>query len=208
MASLALVTPPSSEPLTLTQAKAQLRIEAGITDDDTYISSLISAARRHCEAVTNRQLMPATWKLFLDHWPGSPYHADRYPWTHHVIEIPKPPLQTLTSITYVDPGGNVNTWDPSNYVLDNPVGDDQARARVSLAFTKYWPVLMPQANVVTLLFAAGYADASHVPPDLLQGMLIALTDWYEVRNEGVEDPKRARRLWLPYVSRAGVRQFG
>jgi|SRR5579863_10170607 len=211
MASLALLTPPVDWALSLDEVKAQLRID--FDDDDVYLASLIAAATTHCEAVTGRQLLPATYQLRLDHWPGSMYRIDRYPWSHHVIEIPRPPMIALTSIQYYDMGGNLTLWDPSNYVVDQPSGYLAGRTRISLAFTKYWPVILPQADSVLVEFTAGYpytgtrTPPSGVPPALKLGMQIAITDWYEVRNEGTADPMRARRLWLPYVSRSETRQL-
>jgi len=50
-----IVTVPASfEPVTLAEAKAQLRIEDGFTLDDDYIQGLISAARDRVEQYCNR----------------------------------------------------------------------------------------------------------------------------------------------------------
>ena len=52
MASLFIEKQPTSEPVTLAEAKNFLRVT--ITDDDLLISSLITAAREACEAFTGR----------------------------------------------------------------------------------------------------------------------------------------------------------
>ena len=49
-----IITPPTTEPVTLEEAKEQLRIEAGFTADDDYINALISAARDRCESYCNQ----------------------------------------------------------------------------------------------------------------------------------------------------------
>src|SRR3569623_1789255 len=62
-----LLTPPEAEPLSVTDAKAYLRVETG--DDDVLIASLIAAARSHVEALSRGVLLTQTWRLELDGWP-------------------------------------------------------------------------------------------------------------------------------------------
>lgn len=49
-----VITPPTAEPVTLAEAKEQLRIEASFTEEDDLIAALISTAREYCEAFCNR----------------------------------------------------------------------------------------------------------------------------------------------------------
>ena len=65
--ALLLTTPPNAEPIVLADVKAHLRL--AITDDDAYITSLITAARRAIESRYGLCLMPQSWALFTDHWP-------------------------------------------------------------------------------------------------------------------------------------------
>lgn len=51
-----MLTPPTVEPVTLSDAKAYLRVD--FTDDDTLISDIISRARALCETVTARAFAP------------------------------------------------------------------------------------------------------------------------------------------------------
>ena len=49
-----ILTAPSVEPITLDEAKAQLRIELDFTFDDDYLNSLISVARDRCQNYCNQ----------------------------------------------------------------------------------------------------------------------------------------------------------
>ena len=64
---LILTTPPSAEPLSLADAKAQLRVYH--SDDDTFISTLIITARRLIEQRYDLALLQQGWSLFSDDWP-------------------------------------------------------------------------------------------------------------------------------------------
>ena len=66
--SLALVTAPTIEPLTLSQVKRHCRVSID-DDDDLVTEDLIPAVRDRCELVTGRQLVEATWDLRLDSFP-------------------------------------------------------------------------------------------------------------------------------------------
>ncbi len=88
---LKLITGPTEEPVSLAEAKAQLREKT--TDNDTEITSLIPRARQYVEDFTHRALITQTWELALDAFPA---------WA---ICVPKAPLASVTSIQYVDVDG-------------------------------------------------------------------------------------------------------
>lgn len=120
---LHLVTPPASEPVTLAEAKAHLRLES--TDDDAYVTVLIQAARQYVEEVCWRGVLTQTWEAIL---PGFPA------WE---LELPRGHLGSIVSITYTDDSGTVQTLDPSVYVADTA----SVPGRLMLAYGKSWPVL-------------------------------------------------------------------
>lgn len=88
MIGFRLVTPPSEEVVTLVQVKSQLRIDSTI--EDTYLGTLITAAREYCEMFQNRAYITQTWELTLDTWPRFPF------------KLPMPPLVSVTFIHYHD----------------------------------------------------------------------------------------------------------
>lgn len=163
---LKLITDPAEEPVSLTEAKAHLRVD--IDDDDTFIASLITAAREYVEGAAHRAFVTQTWRLNLDEWPGD-----------DEIELPRPPLQSVTSITYKDSDGTTTTWSSSEYEVDT----DSEPGRVKLAYGYSWPsATLAATNPIKITFVAGYGDAEDVPQKWKQAILLLLGHWYENRE--------------------------
>ena len=83
---LKLKTAPAVEPVTLTEAKNQLRVDGA--EDNALITALIKTARILIEKDARRALITQIWQMYLD-------KADPE------IEIPKPPLQSVESIKLI-----------------------------------------------------------------------------------------------------------
>lgn len=161
---------PASEPLTLADAKAHLRQD--ITDDDTYISSLISAARAHVENWIGRRLVTQTWDLARDDFPVGARE----------ITIPYGPVQSISSITYLDSGGNSIVLDPSLYLLDTY----GISARCYPVYTKIWPLTRYERNAVIIRYVTGYGAAAAVPANIVHAMKMLISHWYENREIAVD----------------------
>lgn len=176
--ALSLVTPPVGEPITLSGAKAHLRIDG--TDDDDLVTSLITAACRAFDgrdAWFGRALITQTWDLFLDDLPyGSGSLESSY--AQPEICVPLPPLQSVTSITYVDLTGSPQVLDPSEYTVDAK----SEPGRIFPAYGKSWPVARCAPNAVTVRFVAGYGAASAVPEDIKLWLKQAVAYFFENRG--------------------------
>lgn len=167
--ALTPVTAPASEPLDVGLAKAHLRIEASVTDDDSYIAALIAAARRRYEAYSKRAVITQSWDWTRDHFPPSGW----------VFEVPKPALQSVTSITYTDSAGAAQTLATAEYTVDAK----SEPGRIAEAFGKTWPAAQAVINAVTVRFAAGFgADANAVPENVKLGMQLLIGTWYRNRE--------------------------
>jgi hypothetical protein len=155
---LVLVTPPAAEPLTAAEARARLNIGSEVTDDT--LNALIKAARQTIDGGRGwlgRALITQTWRLMLDAFPGCDagrgYHrwaADEWDSNSQII-IPLPPLQSITSVLYVDRDGATQTVSPSDYVKRS--GEPAA---IVPAYGKSWPVSRHQPDAVTIEFVCGY----------------------------------------------------
>lgn len=143
------------------------------TAEDTLLEALITVAREYCENYQNRVYITQTWELILDMWPCG-----------DIIEIPKPPLQSVTSIKHKDTAGVESTWAATNYIVD----PDSFVGRVALAYGCAWPTttLYPIAGI-RIRFVAGYGiTADSVPVRVKQAMLLLIGHLYEYREAGVE----------------------
>ena len=179
--SLKLVTAPEQEPITLTEAKDHLRVDT--EDDDSVISGLILAARQWAEEYTGRQLATATLDWFIDGFCQQ-------------FSVPLPPLQSVTSIKYLDTAGVEQTLSASTYRVD-AVSEP---GRVALDYGKAWPCTYPVINAVTVRFMAGYAA---VPEPIRQALLLLIGELYDQRQESVPSqinsvPFGVRALLTPY----------
>ena len=84
-------TDSSAELISLTEAKAHLRVDH--SDDDTYISTLIQVVRQSLEISTLRALGASqTYKA---------YYQD-FPFSYDYLEVPRPPLVSVSSVKYYD----------------------------------------------------------------------------------------------------------
>lgn len=173
--SIAITSQPSVEPLTTAEAKSHLRVD--ISDDDTLIDAYVKAARLLVERMTNRQLVTATYRLRMDHFWDS-----RYAKNYEEIILPRSPLQSVSSITYLDVDGTSQTLASSVYT----VHADDLPGRITLNDGEVWPTTQNGTrNTVTITYIAGYGDAgSDVPETLRSAIRLLVGHMYENR-EGV-----------------------
>lgn len=158
---------PASEPVSLGEAKNHLRVD--ISDDDDLITALITAAREYVEEASRRALITQTWRLSLPQFPAAVE-----------IELPRPPLQSVTSVTYTDSDGSSSTFASSKYSVDT----DSEPGRVRLVYGEDWPSdTLAETNPVQITYVAGYGDgSSDVPQRWRQAILLTVGHWYENRE--------------------------
>jgi uncharacterized phiE125 gp8 family phage protein len=162
--ALKLITAPTEEPVTLTQVKLHCRVDG--SDEDALLNLAIVAARRAAEGRTSRALVTQTWELALDAFPAAE------------IDLPMPPVQSITSVKYLDTSGVEQTIDAANYALDTY----GMRPWLVPAYGYAWPASLASANAVKIRFVAGYGAAAAVPDDIKAWMLLAIGTLYANRE--------------------------
>ena len=167
--SLNRATDPAVEPVSVSEAKAHLRVDTD--DDDTYIGTLITAARQWAETYLDRSLIYTQWEMKLD----------MFPWE---IEMPRPPMAqdgttTAVSITYtLNESLGTATLSTSEYRVDRASTPGVARTN----YGGSWPSHLADQNSVTVTWWGGYgASGSDVPAAIRHAILMHVGHLYERR---------------------------
>jgi len=159
-----LSIPPATEPITLTEAKAHLRIDH--TDDDTYITSLIKAARSSAEAYTQTSFFTQTWIKSI------PFFMD-------IIALPRGEVKSITSVKFFDQDNAQQTVDNADYFLTSPSVVSQVQAIES-----GWPSsIFARLDSVQITYVTGNDDVADIPSDIKQAILMSLGHLYENRQD-------------------------
>jgi uncharacterized phiE125 gp8 family phage protein len=169
---VSIVTNPIEEPITLNEAKEFLKVEN--EDDDGLILAQIKAATEYCQDYQGRKYLTQTWKMFLDEWPDEDY-----------IELPFPPLRSITSIKYTDTSTVpvVTTMSTSDYDYDTV----SEPGRIVLGYGETWPtVTLHPTNPIEIQFVCGYGTPDDVPEYTKNAIKLVLDELYELREVVVQ----------------------
>jgi len=178
--------------VTLDQAKLQIRQDISVsTEEDLYITGLISTARAWCEQQVHQLFISQTWELVLDGWQechvmppsiwgpvgitGATIYTSRC--GRNVVRLPYCPLQDILSVEYVDMSGETQTWDASYWIAGKG-----KPGRLAPRQNRYFPQTADQIDTVTIRFQAGYGDSPEdVPPQARHAILMMVPHLYENR---------------------------
>jgi uncharacterized phiE125 gp8 family phage protein len=179
-----LLTGPLAEPITLTDAKAHLRVD--LSDDDVLITRLIAAAREWVEAQTGRALMTQSWRLSTNTWPGT-----------DSVGLVRPPVQAVTAVRTISAAGDATIWAAENYALSQ--GTEPQRL---LRLSGGWPEPGRADSGIEIDLTCGYgANAADVPAALRQAILLKVAQLYERRGEDAgASPDMSLALLAPFRS--------
>jgi uncharacterized phiE125 gp8 family phage protein len=170
--SIRRVVDPLVEPVTVSEAKAHLRVDEEFTDDDLYIQSLITSARIHVENVSDRTLIRSKWQIKLDLFPS---------WD---IELPRPPLMAdAVEVTYI-PSGAV--YSPVSFT-DFRTDRDSTPSVIRPQWNGTWPSARGAENDVTVSYWAGFGESGQsVPAPARHCILLMVGHWYATRESVIQ----------------------
>lgn len=200
--ALELVTAPTEEPCTLGELRSSLRLTQ--TQDDTEIASIwVPAARALIEKSLGVRLVTQTWRVYFDHFPaawglGLATAIDRVFDSSNVLgmpviwsELPIGPVQSVTSIKYLDLNGVEQTLSPSVYSTDTK----RPMARICLNTGQVFPATqMGVPNTVRVQFVCGYGARQALPQNLRAAVMLQAKAMYEGEDELTETVKRLAGL--------------
>lgn len=154
---------PAVEPVTVSELKDHLGLTG--TEQDVRLSALIAAGRRAVERDTGLSLITQTWQLVCD---GS-FPADG-------IELLHGPVQSVSSVQYVDADGNTSTVATSVYDVDTASNPGVIR----LAYGQTWPTVRGDDRGITVTYVTGYGDTiDDVPQELREAVKLAAQLHYD-----------------------------
>ena len=183
---ISLKTAPAVEPVTAQEMREFLSLVG--TEDDTLLAGLISAARTALEKYTGRTFITTVYQVYYDGFSFLP------------ITLARPPVQSVSSITYVDVDGVTQTLSSSLYIVDVA----SLFGRISPAYDEVWPITREQNNAVCIEIKTGYGDAAaSVPASIKVAIKMIVADVYEHREANVElalsENKSLKFLLSPYT---------
>lgn len=160
------------EPITIAEVRMHLR-NPEITTDDASLLLYIQSAKETVEQKIGRKLMGETWEGYLDSFPVGE------------IELPFPPLASVTYIKYYDTANVLQTVPTSVYRVDT----SGSVGRVTLAFDQHWPGDVAHLeNAVIVRFVSGYPSPDAIPASIKHYMQLHAAEGYEQRRLMSEKP--------------------
>lgn len=191
--ALKVVTAPTLEPVTLEEAKVHCKVE--YDDEDAYIGVLIQSARAQAEEYLGRALFETEFDYQLDAFPVG------------VILLPRPPLLSVTSISYVDDAGATQVWSAGSRRVDSI----SEPARITPTYLGVYPTTQPVTGGVTVRFKAGFAatadgqeaGSAKIPAPIRHAILMAVHKAFAHRDPVVvgtiiAETDVIRNLLAPY----------
>ena len=153
------------EPFSVVEAKEHLRVTH--TEEDEYILTLISASRKYVENELNQTMRSASYNYYLNEFPNGN------------IELPRPPLLSVTSVKYYD----------TDNVQQTLVADTDYRVDINslpgiVEVIGSWPGTYDRTSAVDILFTAGFSDFGNIEALVLHCMKLRLTLLYDKREGG------------------------
>ncbi len=161
MVSLELLTAPIIEPVELPLLTQHCRIN---TDDDKLALQMYQiAARQLFEKMTGRQLMTATYKAYFNCF-------------HPVNQLPRPPLQSVSSVKYYDVDDVEQTLSTNNYYVDATQSPGKIFFHGSLpALSQY------RSPKITVTYVCGWTTQAIVPDLVRSAICLLACHLYEQR---------------------------
>jgi len=193
MAGLVRTVEPTLEPVSLQEQKDHARILDSQEDD--VIGSYITAARAQCEATQGQAYVTQTWRKQIDRFP-----VYRRLNPHRAIYLDRPPLQAVTSVTYIATDGTSTVMPSSDYVVNT----DARPGYITPKYNSSWPTAQFVPNAVTVVYQAGYGgtgasvsattSAAQVPAQTKLAIKVLAQHYYQNRDMDTPMPQAVASL--------------
>jgi uncharacterized phiE125 gp8 family phage protein len=164
---------PTTEPVTLTEAKNWLKISTSADDD--LITMLIESERQILEDRLNIKLISQTIEQ----------KSDRFPATGSPIYLEANPVSSVTSVYYKDAAGSTAEFANTFWDLDNT----SERGRIYLNDNQNYPTILNEEDAIIITYVSGYANAAAVPDKYKKLLLHMVSFSYENRQNPIQEKR-------------------
>jgi hypothetical protein len=180
--------------------KTFLRVDTDA--DDAVIASYVATATEAVKQYLRLAVLTETFVLKADGFTvagaderllslGPGVHTASVPYVlggGETLDIPFPPLQSVTNIVTYDRGNNASTYSDTKYQVDLQSG------RIYLNEGEVWPSDLRAQDAVQVTYVAGYGSGS-IPDPILQ----SIRSYVEQLYDGCEGmTAEIKRLLAPY----------
>ena len=183
--TIALITPPATEPLGLAEIKAHLRIDHD--HEDTLLADALKAARQYTEFASGQKLITQAWRQYEICFPSNRHVTARVG-----------PVQSIAAITAFDAEGAPHTL---------AANDAWVVRGASVGQIEFTPAFNPALaeNGLEIDLVVGIADFGvDIPDTLKRAILLLVAHWYEFRgaispsDQPVSIPAGFDALMMPF----------
>ncbi len=184
-------TPPTALAVNLSDMKIYLRVDG--TDDDTLITDLIKSSSEVIKNYLRRPLISETFEFFMDAF-GDDNNGDEKLISYgsgefvgsrnHIlgegdyIELPFPPIKSVTSITTYDRLNVGTVFSSTSYQIDELGG------RIYLNEGYSWPDNLRNKEAIKIEFIAGFGDTeASIPLPIKQAIKEYTSCIYDCKSD-------------------------
>lgn len=165
----------TNELWTTSEVKNYLKVDDAT--DDALIAAMLKAARQAVEARQNISTLTKTIVQKLERFPSSYKVATDY---ENVIKLLVYPVVSVSSITYLDENGALQTLAQNLYEVDT------YRGIIGEAVDQDFPDTYLSLNDVTITYTAGFGTAAtDCPSDIRIAVLKLIANMYDNRGDSV-----------------------
>lgn len=193
--SVVVTASADSPAISTADMKAFLRVDGSA--DDAVIASYVTTATEAVKQYTRRALLTETFVYRADGFTepggddrlmalGPGIHTASVPYVlggGDTLDLPFPPLASVTSVVTYDRSDNSSTYLASRYGVDLQSG------RIYLNEGETWPTDLRAQNAVEVTYVAGYGSGS-IPEPILQAIRQYVEAMYEGTCAGIDDSMR------------------
>ena len=177
-----VLTGPTSEPVTLAEAKRQLFLAESDTSQDAELVSRIQAAREQWEHDTDSIMLTQTLSVTAERFAG------------REICLPSRPIQSITHVKYYDDSNVLQTL-PTSFYSFNPT-----EREIELTWNATWPTTYIRWDAVVVTYVAGNTSVAAIPAIAKQAMLLLIA-YNHYGNRGDNDRPNDLRAYEALVRR-------